>query len=130
SQLVRLRSRIPGSNRASSWEGAGCAQHPKPGRNMDSEKNVGEKVVAVKRYQENNPDMTFGKKRRVRIRLWMNPGHRCTNWAWDVIAVGTGRTDAHYIPVELLGELRKTLREAERFIKLRQWFWWFFKFID
>jgi ubiquinone/menaquinone biosynthesis C-methylase UbiE len=97
---------------------------------MDNEKNVGEKVVTMKQYQQNNPHVTFGEKRRVRIRLFRNPGHRYTNWAWDVIAVGTGRTDEHFIPIRLMGELRKTLREAERFIKLRQWFWWFFKYID
>lgn len=86
-------------------------------------------VKAIEKKPQNLPYHSV-RGRRVVVRIFKNPGYRCSNWSWDVIQRGTGRTDSHYMPIDSISDGRKTIAKAERFIKRRQWFWWFFKMID
>lgn len=86
-----------------------------------------ENAVRTNPYEQ-MPFKTFGK--RVKVRVFENPGHRYTNWAFDVVQPGTGRTHKHYMPIQSLRDARKALAEADRFMWWRRWFWWFFKLID
>ena len=82
--------------------------------------------------KEQRPYKTFPEhpKKGVIVRVFRNPGHRYSNWSWDIIQRGTSRTEHHYMSIDSLAVARKALAEAERFMKRRQWFLWFFKMID
>lgn len=87
------------------------------------------KADQPQKNQQNQPFVTF-RGRRVIVRIFKNDGHRYSNWAWDIIQRGTGRHDAHYMPIDSIADARKVIVKADRFMKRREWFWWFFKLID
>src|SRR5262249_42314590 len=82
-------------------------------------------VAKFLKKESQKPYKTIQGK-RTDVLIFMNPGHGVSNWAFEVIARGTGRTEQQYIPIDRMADAQRTLRLAQRFMRRRGIFWWFY----
>jgi hypothetical protein len=90
---------------------------------METQRKENDALIEWIKKRAQIPYKTIHGK-RTDVRIFKNPGYGVSNWAFEVVARGTGRTHEQYIPVDRMADAQRTLTKARVFMFFRGRFWW------